>query len=133
MRRLLALVLLLGAVGACGGDNTESTLLTASDDLSTQTIHVGDTIVIHLETAGGSGYSWTLNDYGKNVVKLVSQSQAKKDAVNEGDAPIVGAPEIAETVLEGVAAGKTTVLMHHVPPGGGAPEDTFSIEIVVKK
>jgi hypothetical protein len=114
----------------------KSLVLEAKDDGSKQTINVGDTVTINLGTAGGSGYTWKVTKQpDPAVLEVVSTTQTTTSpapATSAGDAPMVGRPETVTTVLRGKAPGTTSLVLSHVPPGGGAAEDTFTVELTVK-
>lgn len=111
--------------------------LHASDNGSTQTVHIGDIIVIELDTAGGSGYTWTTTaPPDTTVLTATGSTQAKKPGTQTTSAngpPLVGTPEVVTTAFRAVGAGTTKVVLGHVPPGGGAPSETFTVTVVVAR
>lgn len=140
-RRWVALVVLplLFLTAACGDDepSTESTkgsaALTEINDGGTERVKVGDTVVISLETAGGAGYSWKVTtDPDPKVLEFMSQSQARTGTTQAGSPPLVGAPETVDTTFTAVGKGTTKVVLGHVPPAGGEPEDTFTVTVIVE-
>ncbi len=150
-RRLVALLAVsaLFATGACGDDadskdanavTTTSAALASPEGLtlssamngSTQNLRVGQNLVIELDTAGGSGYSWKVTtEPDAAVLKFVSATQEKKSTDTTSAVPLTGTPEVATTTFRAVGAGTTKVVLGHVPPSGDAPEDTFSVTVTV--
>ena len=152
---LLAMTVVVVA-GGCSNDNSSDTaastsstsassstsapsaktlVLQAKDNNSKQTIAVGDSVSIQLETAGGSGYTWKMTkEPDAMVLETVSTTQATSTPApptSAGQAPMVGRPETVTTVLRGKAPGTTSLTLSHVPPGNGPAEGTFTVEITV--
>lgn len=145
MKRLFVTLLTITALfltGACGDnkDSTEATdtkdattvTVTQADANSTKTLAVGDTLVVALDTSGGSGYSWkVLSNSDTATLKFVSSDQKKKeaDAAAEG---MVGTPEVVRTTFKALKAGTSTIELGHVSPTGGDPEETFKLTVTVE-
>jgi predicted secreted protein len=109
--------------------------LTAADKDTTKNIKTGQTAVVELDTAGGSGYTWkTVSNGDATVLQEAGHKQEKKAGTETtaiGGAPLTGTPEVVSTTFKATAAGTTKVVLGHVPPAGGSPEETFTFTVVV--
>jgi predicted secreted protein len=148
---LLTIAALSGACGdntsdskdATGADTTTTTaaastagdlMLTAKDANSTQTVTVGQKIVVALDQNGGTGYSWQTSSVDTSIVKELSNEVGRKEGSQTTSAdgsPMVGTPETVTVTYQAVAAGTTKVVLGHIPPGSDKAEETFTITVTV--
>src|SRR5581483_7810214 len=147
---MAALVCAAVTMAACGGSKTASTttsttssrpgggaaiVVDAIDNGSTQAIAVGDTLTIALQVDSDSGDSWDITKQpDAAVLEVVSRSEepVSTSSTTPGSPRLVGGMQVSRTVLRAKDAGKTSIELTDVPPGGGAPLDTFKIDVVVK-
>lgn len=111
-------------------------VITESANHSKQTLVVGESLRIVLQTAGGSGYSWQVTQRADPAVVDVgptTQAPTTPRPTSADGTPVVGAPESASTLVEGVAPGTTSIELSHIGPTGGKPDGTFTIDVVVEK
>lgn len=150
---LLAIIVVAGACGKDKNDRTASTNSTAATTTSTakalpgasrvidasanntkQTLVVEEALRINLQTAGGSGFTWKITKQPDPAIVEVESPPTTTPSptpTTKGGTPIVGAPETVSTSLVGVAPGNTSIELGHIGPTGGAPVDTFKIDITV--
>jgi predicted secreted protein len=111
---------------------TGDLVLQASDTGLKRTVAVGKTVTILLDVNGGTGYSWDITTKpDPAILEVVSQNQAKKSTGSDGGPPIAGGPETLTTILKAKAPGQTTIELSLDPPGGGAADSKFSVDITV--
>ncbi|UDY36520.1 protease inhibitor I42 family protein [Dermatobacter hominis] len=154
IRRILigASVLLLAAVplAACSDDDDSATTTTAAERSTTTAtagggsgqdgevitasgpveLGVGERVTIELEGNVTTGYSWTIDQQpDAAVVEVVSDRY-----VGPGDGAAAGQGGHQEVVLEGVAAGTTTLGMGYARPWeeGTPPVQTATFAITVR-
>ena len=115
-------------------------IVTENDNGSTQTlVYNADsseqgTLRINLQTAGGSGYTWKITKQPDAKVVTAStptQEPTTPRPTSADGSPLVGAPETVSTLLTATGPGTTSIELSHIGPTGGAPDDTFTLTIVV--
>ena len=142
----LAVVVALTAV-ACSGDSDESAPTTAKEAVTTTTasgsdggkvitdsgpitLATGADATIELEANPTTGYQWELStEPDTSIVRVVSDEYTATTA-EDG---MVGVGGTQRVVLQGVAAGTTTIEMRYVRPWetdqSGADTATFDVTV----
>ena len=142
-----ATLVALTAVAACSSSDSEgattttepagSTTTAAQDggDLVTEpgpvSLGVGDRATLELEANPTTGYQWELaTEPDSSVVSVVSDTYTAATS----DTGMVGAGGTQVIVIEGVAAGTTTLELRYVRPWetDGAAAETASFDITVE-
>ena len=143
-----ALAMAVIGVAACSSSDSESTTTTTAAPASTTTtaaqdggdivtepgpvsLGVGDRATLELEANPTTGYQWELaTEPDSSIVAVVSDTYTA--ATN--DTGMVGAGGTQVIVIEGVAAGSTTLELRYVRPWetDGAAAQTASFDITVE-
>jgi predicted secreted protein len=142
IKRLASLVALGLLAVACGDPGTttvaspaatespKTLTLDESDNGKKLTLAMGGVVKLTLETTPGTGYEWTYSE--KPDPKVLKQTaDTTKASEQTGSEPIVGAPVMRTWTYEAIGAGSSSVKLGYVPPGGGAPDETFSFSVMV--
>lgn len=132
----------LALLGACSSDDTSSDTSTTTSTATSTTasegtvitspgaveLSVGERSTLELEANPTTGYQWEPSaEPDAAVVKIVS------DTYVAGDSGAMGAPGTQRIVIEGVAAGSTTMELRYVRPweSDAPPAETASYQITV--
>lgn len=102
---------------------------TAKDAGKTVMLRVGDKIVIELSETPGTGYSWEFAENPSGVLRKVSERLMS--APQPSGPPIVGRPEKHRFTFEAMGAGRTSIELRLIPPGGGKADGTYSVGVEV--
>ena len=115
---------------AGGGEAVE---LKVDDSGGSTEVAVGDTIVVTLPVGGGTGYSWQLNGHEfTGVLELIDETQGRVDPVEEGDDPVVGAPEQQVFTFEAVGEGEAQIAISlYAPANQDEPEEDFTYDVTI--
>lgn len=131
-----SLLILAGALGACGGGDTrEARVYTEADNGSMIRAAVGETFTIRLGENASTGYTWTLRQ--SSGLKLLRDEfeQPSTSATPGGQSPaLVGAPGTRVFEFEVAGTGKQLVhAMYHraweAKDDAGTQEFTLTVEI----
>jgi inhibitor of cysteine peptidase len=98
-------------------------VLTADADGQTIPVTVGDPFQVALDTNGGDGYSWTLDDFDDTILEVVGDPAT----VLLGTMP--GARSEQIFTLQAIAPGTATLEFTNARPGGATPAGTYSVTI----
>lgn len=121
MKKVLAFVLLLFVLAACGSKNESR-----PEGLVETT--VGKEFKVVLESNPTTGYHWeVVGDLDKNIVELVSRDYRSDQPVMPGS----GGSDV--WVFKGVGVGETTITLGYYPPDASAePQQTRTFTVKVK-
>lgn len=109
-----SLLILAGALGACGGGDTrEARVYTEADNGSTIRMTAGETFTIRLGENASTGYTWTLRQSsGLKLLRDEFEQPRTSAAPGDPSSVLVGAP--GTRVFELEVAGAGTQLVHAV-------------------
>lgn len=112
---------------------TVDKMLTRSDNNSTVTLKVGDTMSIALDSNPSTGFSWQLRVSDEKVVQAVGEPQFD---LGPNKTPMPGAGGTETFNLRAVGAGTATVTLVYVRPWETTvtptPNDTFTVQVTVQ-
>lgn len=108
--------------------------LTEADNGGTATINVGQSVIVRLDTHSGGGYSWSLDSFDKELLRLDKDERiAPESKTSDSGQPIVGASETEQWTFTSLKVGTTTVKLTNFRPFETKPtEPTFTSTIIVK-
>lgn len=131
IRRAVAAVALAAAIAVaawgCGGE-AAPVELTGADDGSTQTIEVGQQVIISLESNPTTGYRWDVDGSVPEQLEQVGEPQYTAES------DLVGAGGVDVWTFAGAVSGEGTLRLKYWRSFEPAnpPEKTFSVTVSVE-
>lgn len=118
MKKYLVLLLLLAALSltACGGKDTEPSVIEISDAGKTIEVVAGNEFKIIINSNPSTGYHWELvGDLDESIIQFVSKEY-------RADEPVMpGSGGVDVWIFRAVSAGETAIMLGYYPPGAGEP------------
>ena len=131
MFRFAVLTVTALLVAGCSAATPASRELTVADNATTQTVAVGDTVIVRLAGNPTTGYSWTQLAGDAAVLVPAAEEPAYSSEAAEG---VVGAGGTYTFSWTAQAAGTTTLELAYRRPWETdvAPIETFTVTIEVR-
>ncbi|MCK4546938.1 MAG: protease inhibitor I42 family protein [Candidatus Eisenbacteria sp.] len=104
--------------------------LTAGDDGRTIRMLEGGILIVALESNPSTGYTWEAVGIDEKILRRIGEKEWRQKPGTEG---MMGAPGTMRIRFEAVGKGSANLkLVYHRPWEREKPEETFSIEVVVR-
>ena len=114
-------------------ESTVDKTLTNSDNGSSTTINVGDTLKVDLASNPSTGYSWKIIGNDAKVLMPIGDSQF---SLGPNATPMPGAGGTQSFAFKGSSQGKSTLTLVYVRPWETTttptPQNTWTVEVTVE-
>lgn len=126
-------VFVSGSSASLPAESTVDKTLTSSDNGSSATINVGDTLTVNLGSNPSTGYSWKIAENDPKVLVPVGSSQF---SLGPNTTPMPGAGGTQTFNFKGMSAGKSTLTLVYVRPWEKdttpTPQNTWTVTVTVQ-